>query len=63
MEQVLFSPLFDFYSVELQSQYVTGLPYRVTAKNFERVNQWVADSLVKFVDRPVAAAVSGKGEV
>jgi len=61
---VLFTPYHDFFSAELQSQYVAGLIYTVRPGNAKlalQVGTWVLEKKVKIVDSN--AKIAGKGKV
>lgn len=66
-----FTPVKDFFSPELQSQYCVGLSYTVKddaahAKLAKLIPKWIAEGKVRAGapdDKAVAAHFSGAGEV
>ena len=63
-ENVLFTPLYNFFSEELKSQYVTGQLYTVRPGNQKLarfVEKWITDNQVRIVDSN--AKIVGNGKV
>lgn len=71
MDSLRFVALKDFFSEELQSQYVTGLSYTVFpdaahAKLAALVPQWVDEGMIAPLlpdNKTVVARVSGAGKI
>lgn len=63
-----FTPIEDFFSDEMRSQYCVGLSYNVTPENkrlSEMVTRWVAEGKVRYgvPDVPSSGRLAGSGKV